>query len=422
MKKTAFLCLLMMLCHLSANTDLKEYKFVRSAKSDGSKSDTLAIMFDNSLYKNTNNDYSNIFITDADGGKVPFAVRDLTVRGGDSHIVQITDLKRNIKNNTAEITVKLPVETTINNLTFSKDLKRFDKSLDIIFYDCNDKIIRTDKNLKLYQYDKLYGNSTVKFKRIKTAKLSIIIRNFIEKKELTFSTETVSNDTKTVQKNVHTEEFKIKQITVHDDTEGKRLYHPVQLETIRTESGNNTVFVIDSCRIPFEYLTVKADDKHYARTVQIEFIDKNGQTQFTHFTQIFNNHSRLLLNGKRADKIRMTIFNDDNAPLKNVSLNWEAPQKIILAESCGNKDLKIYYGGNAEAKIYDIEKYADKLVFEKHSFYTLNKEEISEIYAPEMPKDKIYKYIMWAVLGAAALLLGAVIIKLMLAPPAEQNS
>ena len=421
MKKTAFLFLLSMLCPLLANTDLREYKFLRTAKSDGKKADTMAIPFDNHLYKYTNRDYSNIFITDSDGNKIPFAIRDISVKGGESHTGKIIGMKRDIKNNTAEITLELPHETQLNSLTFITDLKRFDKNIDITFFDGKGKTVRTDKNLKLYQYDRLYGNSSVKFGYVKASKLLIIIHNFIEKKDLTVSTETFTNDTKTVQKNVRTEEFKIKQITVHDDTEGKRLYHPVQLETTRTESGNNTVFVIDSCRIPFEYLTVKADDKHYARTVQIEFIDKNGQTQFTHFTQIFNKHSRLLLDGKRADKLRMTIFNDDNAPLKNVSLNWEAPQKIILAESQNNKDLKIYYGGNASAKIYDIEKYADKLLFEKHSFYTLNHAENAETYNPQTPKDKITKYIMWTVFSAAALFLAAVIVKLLLAAPAPDS-
>ena len=213
MKKTAFLFLLSMLCPLLANTDLREYKFLRTAKSDEKKADTMAIPFDNHLYKYTNRDYSNIFITDSDGNKIPFAVRDMSEKGGETHTGKITGLKRNIKNNTADITLELPHETTVNSLTFSTDLKRFDKNIDITFLDGKGNILRTDKNLKLYQYDRLYGNSTVKFERLKAAKLLIVIHNFIEKKDLTVSTETVSSDTKTVQKNVRTEEFKIKKIT-----------------------------------------------------------------------------------------------------------------------------------------------------------------------------------------------------------------
>ena len=82
--------MLLLACAAFAGDALNEYKFVRSAKSGGIPAETLAIRFDNTLYKNTNADYSNILITDSDGNTVPFAVCDIVEYAGQSYSGKIT--------------------------------------------------------------------------------------------------------------------------------------------------------------------------------------------------------------------------------------------------------------------------------------------------------------------------------------------
>ncbi len=418
MKKFAVSFLLLFIFVLFAESELKEYRFVRQAKSDGKKSETIAIKFDNELYRHTNNDYSNILILDSKGNKVPFAVRDTEIAGGREYTAKITDFRRNIKKNTAEIELTLDREESVNSIEFDTDNKNFDKKISITFFDSNGKTVRKDDNLKLYRYGKLYGTPAIKFKTIKAKKLLITINSFIEHKDLTVRTEVVSSHDRKVEKNIRTEEFNIKKITVKDDTLGKKRMVNINLPHVNRADINSsdTLIIIEADNVPLESLTVKADDKHYSRPAKLEFINKNGKTSAIIGFAVSNDNEKIFLRGRRADKIYLNILNGDNAPLKNIRLIWEAPDKIILAEKVNNNDLKIYYGGNAAGKNYDIEKYADKLLFSEHSFYTLSNAEKCTFYDPELPKEKIIRYLMWSVLALAGIFLLVVIIKLLLMP------
>lgn len=421
MKKTVLLSIFFLIFQLLANDILREYRFVREAKSDGVDSETLAIRFDNEFYKYSNEDYSNILIFDADGIEVPFAVRDLMVKGGDTCVGRITDFRRDIKRNTAEIELTLPHEMMVNSIEFSTSVEYFDKHLSLTFFDEQNRIVRRNEDLKLFRYGSLYGSSIVKFERVKAKKIQIEILNFLEKKELDVSSETISKDSESVTKNIRTEEFEIKKITVRDDIANRRIFLPAELSAKRSEEGNNTVVIFDACRVPLESLTVRAAEKHYSRPAKLEFIDVDGKITHIDGFVVADDEKNISLNGRRAEKLRLVIFNGDNAPLKNLVFKWTAPAKIILAESRNGKDLKIYYGGNAAKQSYDIEKYAEKILFGIHSFYTPGESQNAVTYDPEPPKEKIVKYTLWLVIGIVILLLAVVIIKLIAVVPASEE-
>jgi len=82
------------------------------------------------------------------------------------------------------------------------------------------------------------------------------------------------------------------------------------------------------------------------------------------------------------------------------------------------------HGGNAKKRHYDIEKYADELLFSGCSFYTLGSEEPAPAFSPALPREKIMKGVMWAVVILASIVMLAVIVKLLAfspppAPPAD---
>ncbi len=424
MKKTLFAAALLLTYSLMGSENLKEYKFVRNAVSSGTRSETLAIRFDNALYKNTNDEYSNILITDRDGKAVPFAVCDVEEPGGGHYSGKISGFKRDVKQNRAEIELTLPEARSFNTINFSTSLRRFDKKVTVTFFDGKDNIIRKDDGLKLFKYDDLYGSSAVKFERIFAKKVHIVIHNFVEKKELPVTTESSSSQKgASVIKSVRNEEFKIKNITVKDDTERKPRLVPVVLPEVRRSHCNGkTVIVFNSSRIPLKELKVSATDKYYSRIIMLEFMDSKGNSIYAVGTDIYPKREEITLPGDRADRVRVTIEDGDDAPLRDLVFHWKAPEKILLAAAQNGSELKIYYGGYAKKKNYDIEKYADKLLLDPHDFYSLGKEELSTAYDPGVPVEKIMNYVMWIVLAAVILLLGAVIIKLLRsAPQAEKE-
>ena len=243
-----------------------------------------------------------------------------------------------------------------------------------------------------------------------------MIHNFTEKTEAPFLTETTGEKRSSVLKSVERKEFEIKNVVVRNDIDAKRRLVPVVLPEKRSDAGKKTVITINASRVPLETLKVSAGDKYYSRTVTLEYLDNKGDMFYTYIFQILNGQDKIPLKVCRAERLRLTIDNGDDVPLKDLVLNWEAPEKILLCSAQDGKDLKIYYGGNAPKKSYDIEKYAGKLLLAPHDFYSLGEEEISAAYAPGLPKEKIMSYVMWGVLAMVILLLGAVIVKLLMAP------
>jgi hypothetical protein len=66
-------CASFLLC--SGQEHLREYPFTRTAKLQKTPGESASIKFDPCLYKNTNEDYSNLRILDQAGNTVPYAVR-----------------------------------------------------------------------------------------------------------------------------------------------------------------------------------------------------------------------------------------------------------------------------------------------------------------------------------------------------------
>ena len=109
-------------------------------------------------------------------------------------------------------------------------------------------------------------------------------------------------------------------------------------------------------------------------------------------------------------------MNGDDAPLQNLRLSWTVPDRMILAAGCGGKDLRLYYGGNAPKKNYDIEKYADELSLGQLDLLTPGPETLASSYSPAVPKEKVLRIVMWSVVIAAAAVMLAVTLKLLASP------
>ena len=91
-------------------------------------------------------------------------------------------------------------------------------------------------------------------------------------------------------------------------------------------------------------------------------------------------------------------------------------ERLILARPSGGKDLRLYYGGSAPKKIYDIEKYADELSLGQLALLTPGPETPASSYSPAMPKEKILRVLMWSVVIAAAVVMLGALFKLLSSP------
>ena len=425
MKRFLLPLLLLFLCRLAAEDPLREYEFVREVKSGGGTAETLAIRFDNALYRHTDDNYGNIFLADADGAAVPFAVRTAAEKKEIETVTRfdgkITAFSRDAKDNSAAVEFTLPEEKAFCTLEFETNLSRFDKKVDLIFFDAAGKTVRRDDALKLFKYDGLYGNSSVAFAPVRAKKVQITLRDFTEKKVSPYSAEkTGTLDHVTIQSS-RAEEFRFKKITAaareKQTIRGKAKEIPVLLAELgRREEKGRTVIELDAARVPVNSLVLRADDKRFSRPAKIEFSDKKGRTLSLAAFEASDAGKKISLRGLRCGKITVTVMNGDDAPLKNLRLAWTVPERLILARPSGGKDLRLYYGGNAPKKTYDIEKYADALSLGKLDLLTPGPETPASSYSPAVPKEKMLRIVMWSVVIAAAVVMLAVILKLLSSP------
>lgn len=429
MKRLLFFAFLPAFSCFAADGDLREYRFVREARSDGAAAEIIAIPFDNALYRHTDDGCSNILVTDPDGAVVPFAVRTAREKKEAEAVTRfdgkITFFSRDDAANSASVEFTLPEERGICALEFTTKLSRFDKRVSIDFFDGAGNTVREDRDLKLFKYDGLYGNSSVEFAPVRTKKMRITLHGFSEKRESPYSAEKTGRLDHVTVKSARTEEFRfLKIVAVAREKQnrfGGRKYVTVDLPELgrRTEKGN-TVIEIDACRVPVSGLVFRADDERYSRPAKLQMLGAGGKVLSLAAFEVGDGEKKIPLGEKRCEKFILTVMNGDDAPLRNIRLEWSAPERMLVARSRSGRDLKIYYGGNAPKRHYDIEKYADELMFSGCSFYTLGREEPAPGFSPALPREKILKGVMWTVVILASAVMLAVIVKLLaFSPPPE---
>ena len=176
-------------------------------------------------------------------------------------------------------------------------------------------------------------------------------------------------------------------------------------EMERSAREGKTLITVDAANIPCNKLRISADDAYFNRSVQV----KAGENVIASGV-ISQEKSLIDLPEHRAEKYLVIIDNKDDKPLKNIKLYWECEKRMIVflpETAC----LKLYYGGNAPVQRYDIDRYADD--FAKLEEYKMGKAEKNPAYAPAFRKESFFRYAMWAVFSAVAVVLLIAVVRLM---------
>ena len=422
MKRNCTAALLVLASVLSAAEDdgLREYQFVKELQLRGTPGTSAAIPFDPDLYRAANDDYSNIRILDRDGKTVPFAVRNVWIRTDKTdhirHPGKITDFSYDPQTNTASAVFTLDKPNTVSRLVFPANTGKFNKTVSLEFFD--EKGIKTGerRGLPLRKYGKIFGSSAVDFKPEKTKKIRIVISRYVERKKSEYVTEATGKFDRVVQQNIRNEEYALKEIIACEAVTRKAPEKvrtvPVDLPEIkREEKGKITEITADARRVPCCELRISAEDKNYNRGVEIISVSDRQKKTLKH-TLITPNTQEITLPESRGEQYIVMIRNGDNAPLKNVRLQWKVKDKILVVVPPKEGGLKLYYGGKAEKQTYDIEKYADSFG-DPPRIYESGKEQKNPAYDPALKLDDVFRYLMWAALAVTAVMLLLTIVRML---------
>ena len=401
---------------------LREYPFTRTAELTGVPGETAAIRFDQNLYKNTNEDYSNLKVLDQNGNTVPHTVRlsvpmkTVTEYQKVPGKISAFSLDKEKNSAFAEYTLKEP-ERAVSKLSFDTRSSVFNKKVTLQFFDKSGKLLAEEKDLPLYQYKDVYGSPQVSFPEIKAAKIRVTIHQFSERKEAEYRQESSGSAGNNITQSVRNEAFDLKGITVYEGTPrnvpGSAVQIPAELPEIsRSTKGKITEITVAAHRIPCCSVKLSCDEKHYHRTVEIS-LKKGGKTQLLATAKITpENKGKIQLPEQRGDLYQIKIYNGDDAPLKNIRLEWNVKERTVIVIPPKEGNLTLYYGGKADKQVYDIEHYADRFGLPPQ-IYKLGEETPSPEYAPALPTEDLSRYFMWAVLAIAAVVLGIFIIRML---------
>lgn len=404
---------------LPAKELLREYPLMRQVKLTGTPGEAASIRLDPELFKNTNADYSNILLLDKTGKPVPYAVMNAGTKTTQYNYHPLTGkisgFSRDTKRNIAEATFTFTKPEEVSRLLFETNQERFQKKIQLQFFDESGKLIREDKDLQLFQYGKIFGNSVVDFKETKAKSIRIIIHNFAEQKESSYRTESTGTAGRSVQKVLRTEEFDLRGIKAYRKEASVQFSEwkprPVDLpEVSRQNKGNVTEILVDAHRVPAQGLIIRSDDRHFSR--KMEIFSRSGKTETLIGSGTLTPEAKMIpLKEMRGDFYLIRISNASNEPLKNIRLEWFSKEKYLIFQppACGG-DLTLYYGGKPDRQLYDIEHYAEKFGLPEQ-VYQLGEASDSPDYAPALPADEIYQYFMWGILGIAAVFLLILIIR-----------
>ena len=392
MKKSFISTLLLFLtvCVSANNIYIRPYPYVRTARLKGTPGSITAIPLDPQMYKNTNQDYSNIRIIDKDGRNVPFSVKNvfpLVQKKFYADLpIKIEDYHQNNKTKKAEISIVLNFPARFSRLSFPAQ-KQFEATqISLNFYDSQNQNIGNDQIFRLNPPDKQSDMINLDFPPVKAKKILISM--------------TVSEE-----KQLKAAEHFLKKVEVRQQIPvkmpGEPEYTTLSLPEIsRFNKGTLTEITVNAQKIPCTELKITCDDKMFSRYAEIFTKDSQGERCIASQT-ITEKKNIIPLPEVRGNYYIIRIHNAEKAPLKNIRLQWEAKKRVLMFIPPEKGDLKIYYGGNVRQYPYDIE-YAERFGLPPQ-VYELEAEVYSPDYEPQIPTIDLYKYFTWVIILIAAM-------------------
>lgn len=380
--------------------DIREHPLMRTAKLKGTPGEIAAIPLDQKLYKNTNDQYSNIRLIDKDGRDIPFAVRNV-IPLQDKYLYAVypttmTDFKIDKSEKSAVAEFIINPAGNISRLTLPAQKENAGHKISLEFFDeagkkvggLNDVLLKMPEN----NTDSIY----IDFSPVKVQKIKITLSS--DGKNITESDRQFLGDIAIEQK-----------ITLK--TPGLPQIIDIALPEIsRINKGSLTEITVNANRVPCTEFVLKTDTKTFER--YIEVFSRTNENEKCIASQNFTQNDRgIPLKEVRGDYYIVRIYNADKMPLQNIRLQWEVNKKVLMFIPPESGDLKIYYGGNSKQMAYDIE-YAQRYGLPPQ-IYELTEETSSPEYEPQTPVIEIYRFYLWGILLIFAIILIITIIRML---------
>ncbi len=440
MKKTYFTLIILLFAGIIYGNDYRSaLQYTRNAQPDDKALKTFsAISFDPDLYDHTNDGYTDLRLYDRLGRQLPFALQPEFISVMDKAektcIAQIDALSKpdSEKENSIELIISRPQTLSpsifkTERIIIATPATNFEKMVTV--YGSNDQQnwqLLVSEN-RIYDYSSIVNlrNTAINISPSDFRWFKLQILNFSEVKKQPYFEQLVKsgNDGNNTATNnfYQRQDFRIDRITLAAKIAARRVSIPAQhnvpvtIENISNKNGKQ-IIELRTSRSPIVTFIVNTSSRNFARECILEYSKDGNDWYKVDSTKIYSfalqevNRTEMSLKSRstRAPHYRITIINNDNPPLENVSISALAEGlQIMLMNENVEFPVTLYYDGtNIPQPQYDIREVMKQQRKTEHSVLTMSAAEKNPLFkAKIMPNVKWFTIAMYTVLGLAAAVL-----------------
>jgi hypothetical protein len=288
-------------------------------------------------------------IQEHDTTELPYIVRILEDHISEKQL-NVAVINKSTKNNNCYVTFEMPAGEKINQIEFHFEEPDFDGDVKLEGSgDQKDWFLISEGNRIVSLHEPVNFRSTLV--RFPTSNFRFIRAEVKANTKLHFVSAT---------------------ITKRDVAEGTKVGIPVSVQSSFDKKGKQTKVVVTFPNAQqLSGLTLGVENKEdYYRTLRIEVLNDSARSSAGwqyYYHEIFNGYVTSLDSNSfhwhpvKAKKIRLTIFNADNEPLKISNVRTEGPQVSLEAWMRTGKNFLFYSSIRATAPQYDVKNFAGRI-------------------------------------------------------------
>lgn len=433
--------LLLIICVICCNAAMKPAAFTRERlviapdSPDSLLGEPAAFRIDSSLYRNTNDTFTDLRLFDDQGEEIAFTVRQVTSNDTDTVVYAIpmetVSFVRNTERGSAILFKRSRDDSIPTELNIRTPLDNFEKHITIMAGTTQKNWVTLAEKQPIFDYSQFLPlrNTRVSFKAGKYRFYKIIIDSIWDLKQSAFSH--VITETRGEAVSVkYTKFIRLQEPFRFDDVEftgtTQRIRYGGELieqNVLRIDSTREdttmrcTKLYLTSDRKPVVRLSVTVADNNFSRHATVytaidSVPEKNwrsiGATQLSSISLGNYQHHNLelpLSYTVRAARFMIRIENKDNAPIEVTAVTGEGPRHEVVFFHHNKRHVRLCYGAeNPEPPQYDITDVLENAPVVRGSLWKLG--EVRE-QNPEVPKTTPVnpEIVLMAVLGLMVVVL-----------------
>jgi len=431
MKSTLIASALLLGLTAVAGNPTRNFPYLKSAQAPANATDTdvSVIRFDSQIFNAANDLQNDVKIFGADGKDIPFAVQKMTKNKPQiEHALLPAAIKADRKQGNNRIIFLAPPEGfsgTINGIQLTTQAKNFEK---MVFTDGSNDGRRwhrvAEPRLFCDYYDYLpYRNDRIAFPRTnyKIYRLTIVTQSEDKPTPLFAMIPEVNktaNQKETIKAFREQANFKIDKIEFISSKVGNPVptvitgNYALNVDSAQLKD-KNTELMLSSSREPLTSLRISTTSVNFVRSVNVEIpgpqpeqwqpiATTNNRIFACEFQSLQRRSLTIDIPETRSATYRVTIVNNENAPLENIKVDAVGPVYRAVMAGRQAADLKVVYGGvnNLPAQ-YDTAGILAKMEKPFETAYTLGAQEPN----PNFNKGLSSKQIKILIAGIVLLLI-----------------